>query len=111
MYKSPRPNRLGTLAIALAAISIVSYLGQVAWSAYSGTHPAASGGKLGGLAFTISPLAALASTAIGTAALQRAKRGAGGRGQAIVGFLLGALLTLWFAAWFIGLALNPGAVG
>lgn len=104
-------NRLGALAIALAAISVVTYIGAIPWSSYVTSHPDASPGKLAGLVFVIPPMAAVASAGIGIAALLRARRGAGGRRLAIVGFLIGALLMLALVAWSAGVALNGGALG
>ena len=69
-------NRLGALAIALAAISVVTYIGAIPWSSYVTSHPDASPGKLAGLVFVIPPMAAVASAGIGIAALLRARRGA-----------------------------------
>lgn len=104
-------NRLGVLAIALAAISIVSYVVAVAWSNYVNLHPEASAGKLDSLGIAVSPVAAAASTITGIAAVLRARRGSGDLGLAIAGLLLGGAITALFAIWFFGLMLNPGALG
>ncbi len=104
-------NWLGPLAIALAAISVVTYVGAVVWSNYLSLHPEASAGKLTSLLFPVSPMAAAASTFTGIAAVLRARRGRGGLAMAIAGLALGGALTALFAIWFLGLILNPGALG
>jgi len=108
-------NRLGVLAVALAAISVVSYAGVVVWSNYVSLHPQASAGKLGSLGslmgFAVAPVAAAASAITGIAAVVRARRGRGGLAMAIAGLAIGGVLTALFAIWFLGLMLNPGALG
>ncbi len=57
-----RGNWPGVLAVALAALGVVSYPGVVVWSNYLSLNPEASTGKLTGPAFLVSLIAAAAST-------------------------------------------------
>ncbi len=108
MQGALRRNWLGLLAIVLAVMSISSYVGAVLWSAYVGSHPNASAGKADALVIGIAPPTAIASLVVGIFALRRARRGNGGLTAAIVGVVLGGLLTLAIAVWILVLLLSPG---
>ncbi len=101
-------NRLGAWALALAAISVVAY---AVTAVISGSSPALPLGKFWAVSEFISPAAAIASVVVGVVALARARGGAGGLGLAIAGVAVGALLTALFVIFFVGLMLNPGALG
>src|SRR5258708_27320139 len=107
MQGALRRNWLGLLAIVLAGMSISSYLGAVLWSAYVGSHPNASAGKADALVIGIAPLTAIASLVVGIFALRRARRGDGRLPVAIVGLVLGRLLTLALPLWLVALLLHP----
>ena len=108
MQGALRRNWLGLLAILLAVMSIASYLGAVLWSAYVGSHPNASAGKADAVVIGIAPPTAIASLVVGIFALRRARRRTGGLTVAIVGVVLGGLLTLAIAVWILVLLLSPG---
>jgi hypothetical protein len=108
MQGALRRNWMGLLAILLAVMSIASYLGAVLWSAYVSSHPNASAGKGDALVIGIGPPTAIASLVVGIFALRRARRGNGRLTVAIVGVVLGGMLTLAIAVWIVVLLLSPG---
>ena len=110
--KSPSGrSRLGVLAIALAGISVASYVASVASNNHAMLNPQAGADQLSGLALAVSITAAPASAAIGIAGVIRARRGSWSLGVAIVGLALGGVLTALIVIWFLGLILDPGALG
>jgi hypothetical protein len=99
-------NWPGALSIALALGSLGMYAASIA----AGPSPAYLG-KAGPLFADFFQLGSTSSLVVGIAAVVRARRGAGGRGTAIIGLVLGGALTFLWVAWIGMLMLNPGAMG
>jgi hypothetical protein len=77
----------GRTALALAAISLVLYIG--------------GGFTVGGIFWILGPLVGLAAIALGVAA----RRNGAGR-EATIAIVLGAIPVLWFAAFMIAAAIS-----
>jgi hypothetical protein len=99
-------NWPGALSIALALGSLGMYAASIA----AGPSPAYLD-KAGPLFVDLFQLSTTSSFVVGIAAVIRARRGAGGLGTAIIGLVLGGVLTFLWVAWIGMLMLNPGALG
>jgi hypothetical protein len=101
------------LAFVLAMISLLSIISTDIWTYVTNSNPGLADGKATtdaqSLLMLVSPLAAVASVAIGIITLVRARRGVAARGMAIAGLVIGGVLTLIYL-WGLLLLLSGAPI-